>query len=148
KIPNSALEEVKQKNTKNLTHLNEVLDQTWENIETAILATAKKQKLTTESERAKSMKIKGFVQRHAEIIILEQRKMLTSFLEKPFNKVILDCLLVKKDDQNSLATKPEEVRKLAKDFFQKQFYQEGVESNVSNSRWDEEYFSSVRIEEH
>ncbi|CAG8762566.1 40305_t:CDS:2 [Gigaspora margarita] len=29
-------------NKKDLTHLNEVLDQTWENIETAILAIAKK----------------------------------------------------------------------------------------------------------
>ncbi|CAG8724479.1 44958_t:CDS:2, partial [Gigaspora margarita] len=65
-------------------------------------------KLTTESERVKSAEIKSFVQRRVEIIVLEQKKMLTSLLKRPFNKVSLDWLLVKENDQISLAIEPEE----------------------------------------
>ncbi|CAG8807773.1 44770_t:CDS:2, partial [Gigaspora margarita] len=79
-------------------------------------------KLTTESERVKSAEIKSFVQRRVEMIVSEQKKMLTSLLERPFNKVSLDHLLVKENNQISLATEPEE--------------------------WDEVYSPSVRIEEY
>ncbi|CAG8481844.1 3182_t:CDS:2 [Gigaspora margarita] len=43
-------------------------------------------KLTTKSERVKSAEIKSFVQRYAEMIVSEQKKML-SLLERPFNKI-------------------------------------------------------------
>ncbi|CAG8850686.1 24474_t:CDS:2, partial [Gigaspora margarita] len=196
RILNGALEKVRWKNAKkDFICLNKVLNQTWENIETAIIAAAKKTvpylqikktvkakrqktaiakaaialeklicednqirhinyltetkvnkfshsrenlegwlteaytwrkalegKLTTKSERVKSTKIKGFVQRHAKMIISEQKKMLTSLLKRPFNKVSLDHLLVKENDQISLATEPKE--------------------------WDEMYSLSVRIEKH
>ncbi|CAG8613260.1 34262_t:CDS:2 [Gigaspora margarita] len=119
-------------NKKDLICLNEVLNQTWENIETSIIAAAKKtvpclqnrisaeclpvevwnnqirhinhlaetkvNKFPHKSERAKSAEIKGFVQRCAEMIVPEQKKMLTSLLERPFNKVSLDHLVVKEND--------------------------------------------------
>ncbi|CAG8826451.1 6174_t:CDS:2, partial [Gigaspora margarita] len=103
------------------------------------------EKLMTENERVKSAEIKRFVQRRTEMIVSEQKKMLASLLERLFNKVSLDRLLVKENDQISLATKPEEVRNLTRDFFQKQFHREEVENNSSNSKSNEVFGYTVQI---
>ncbi|CAG8801488.1 10476_t:CDS:2, partial [Gigaspora rosea] len=125
-----------------LAHLKEGLDQTWESIEAAIIAAARKTvpyakmrmsegkkqhktatikaaialeiqinnvshtreeledwltevyawhkalegKLSEESERAKNAEIRNFIQKCAEMIVSEQKKILTSLLDRPYNK--------------------------------------------------------------
>ncbi|CAG8693482.1 18128_t:CDS:10, partial [Gigaspora margarita] len=168
---------------KDLIRLTEVLNQTWENIETAIIAAAKKtvpylQIKKTNRISAKYLLVEVWNNQIRCINHLAETKVnkfphsredlegwlteaytwrkamegkLTTESERvkkrPFNKVLLDRLLVKGNDQISSAMEPEEVRNLTRDFFQKQFYREGVENNSSNSKWDEVYSPSINKEE-
>ncbi|CAG8498724.1 14680_t:CDS:2 [Dentiscutata heterogama] len=65
--------------------------------------------MSTNKELKTSQKIQAYIQRRAEQIINEQMKMLTSLLEWPFHKVVLDRVLVQNQDQKTLLNNPVEV---------------------------------------
>ena len=78
-------------------------------------------RISEESQKLKEKEIKNYIKKRSEMIIKEQRLMLASLLEKPFNKVRLDRVLVKEDLEYRLAVAPSEVLLDTKDHFKGQF---------------------------
>ena len=80
-------------------------------------------RISEESQKLKEKEIKNYIKKRSEMIIKEQRLMLASLLEKPFNKVRLDRVLVKEDLEYRLAVAPSKVLLDTKDHFKGQAVQ-------------------------
>src|SRR5260363_428153 len=80
-------------------------------------------KIVSENQLQKEKEIKAFVKRRCKMIVDEHKRMLTSILEKPCNKVTLDRILVEEEDCYKLVVEPEE-------HFKKQFRRR-------NPHWDQ-----------
>ncbi|CAG8546226.1 13193_t:CDS:2, partial [Dentiscutata heterogama] len=69
----------------------------------------------------KKKEIQAYIQRRAEQIVNDQKKILTSLLEWPFHKVVLDRVLLQNQDQEILLNDLVDVLEEVQAHFQKQF---------------------------
>jgi len=55
------------------------------------------------------------------MIKTNQGKMITSLLNRPYKKIVLDRFMKQNEEETTLITKPEEVRKGVAEHYKKQF---------------------------
>src|SRR5260363_146613 len=80
-------------------------------------------KLAAKRKQEEFRRIEKFTNERCEIIRNKQGRMLMSLLEKPYQKIKIDRLLVEKNVKTHLVTHPEEVLSKTRAFFQYQFLQ-------------------------
>ena len=102
-------------------------------------------KLVENSEKVKKKEIQQYIQKRAEQIVKEQKKMLTSLLERPYGKVVLDRVYVRRQESTNLLTSPAEVLEEVWSHFQNQFINRREDSAEIEKLWFEEYQPKDRI---
>ncbi|CAG8736652.1 5732_t:CDS:1, partial [Dentiscutata heterogama] len=95
----------------------------------------------------KKKEIQAYIQKRAEQIVNEQKKMLTSFLKWPFHKVVLDRVLAQNQDQEILLNDPVEILKEVQAHLQKQFISKKNSHMEAEKLWSDEYQPKGRIQE-
>ena len=80
-------------------------------------------KLAAERKQEESRRIEKFTNERCEMIRNKQGRMLMSLLEKPYQKIKIDRLLIEENGKTHLITHPEEVLSKTRAFFQRQFIQ-------------------------
>src|SRR5260364_217343 len=79
-------------------------------------------KCLTENTISSNKKIQEKVEKRCEMIVNNQGQMLVSLLNKPYNKIIINKLVLEKQDHSrELITKPEEVMSITEKHFQNQY---------------------------
>ena len=102
-------------------------------------------KLVENSEKVKKKEIQQYIQKRAEQIVKEQKKMLTSLLERPYSKVVLDRVYIQRQGSTNLLTSPAEVLEEVRSHFQNQFINRREDSAEIEKLWFEEYQPKDRI---
>ena len=64
-------------------------------------------KLICKERLRRQKEIKKYIQKRCEMIMREQKKMLRSLLERLYNKVVLDRILIKEKDEYKLINNPQ-----------------------------------------
>ncbi|CAG8850440.1 3939_t:CDS:2, partial [Gigaspora margarita] len=79
-------------------------------------------KYLIENTISRNKEIQKKVKKHYEMIVNNQDQMLVSFLNKPYNKIIINKIVLEKQDHSrELITKPEEVMSVTEKHFQNQY---------------------------
>ncbi|CAG8715483.1 12203_t:CDS:1, partial [Gigaspora margarita] len=88
-------------------------------------------KCLAENTFSRNKKIQKKVKKRCEIIVNKQGQMLISLLNKPYNKIIINKLVLEKQDHSrKLVTKPEEVMSLTEIHFQNQYQKRNTRPNL------------------
>jgi len=104
-------------------------------------------KLLSEEKLHREKEIKKYVQKRCEMIVDEQKKMLRSLLERPFNKVVLDRILIKENDEYELISEPNEVLSKTNKHFKEQFRRRNPRLDLLNEEWRSIYQPLSGIQE-
>ncbi|CAG8819383.1 35715_t:CDS:2, partial [Gigaspora margarita] len=105
-------------------------------------------KYLTENTISKNKEIQKKVKKHCEMIVNNQGQMLVSLLNKPYNKIIINKLVLEKQDHSrELITKPEEVMSITEKHFQNQYQKRNTRPNLLTQKWAEIYKPTSYVQE-
>ncbi|CAG8771553.1 8999_t:CDS:2, partial [Gigaspora margarita] len=143
------------------------IDKEWKTISSAILKVAMKhipwitvkkteaqgkvlrKKADIEERKRRENEISLKIEQRFNIIKKDKKKMLQSLLNKPYNKITLDRVLLEKKShyQNQELINDEmEVKQQVTSYFQKQFRRRDQKFNEMNQEWQKEYEPKIDID--
>jgi hypoxanthine phosphoribosyltransferase len=73
------------------------------------------------------------------MIKTNQGKMIASLLNKPYKKIVLNRFIKQNEEETSLLTKPEEVKKGVAEHYKKQFRERNTKLEEMSEKWKEIY---------
>ncbi|CAG8498655.1 28689_t:CDS:2 [Gigaspora margarita] len=107
-----------------------------------------KKKYLTENTISKNKKIQEKVKKCCKMIVNNQGQMLVNLLNKPYNKIIINKLVLEKHDHSrELITKPEEVMSITEKHFQNQYQKRNARPNLLTQKWAEIYKPASYVQE-
>ncbi|CAG8696144.1 30587_t:CDS:2 [Gigaspora margarita] len=105
-------------------------------------------KCLTKNTISRNKEIQDKVKKRCEMIVNNQGQMLVSLLNKPYNKIIINKLVLEKQDHSrELITKPEEVMSITEKHFQNQYQKRNTRPNLLTQKWAEIYKPAIYVQE-
>ncbi|CAG8735998.1 27140_t:CDS:2 [Gigaspora margarita] len=107
-----------------------------------------KKKCLTENTISRNKEIQNKVKKHCKMIVNNQGQMLVSLLNKLYNKIIINKLVLEKQDHSQeLITKPEEVMSITEKHFQNQYQKRNTRPNLLTQKWTKIYKPASYVQE-
>src|SRR5260363_159285 len=101
-----------------------------------------------ENTISRNKEIQEKVEKRCEMIVNNQGQMLVCLLNKPYNKIIINKLVLEKQDHSrELITEPEEVMSITEKHFQNQYQKRNARPNLLTQKWAEIYKPASYVQE-
>ncbi|CAG8710529.1 15512_t:CDS:2, partial [Dentiscutata heterogama] len=143
---NKGLKKINKSTGSEITLVTDFITESWLEEAKVWWKTFEGKVVTEENIRIKK-EIRVCVERRAQMIVKEQKRMLTSLLEKSTAKVTIDRVYTEEAESARLETKPKEVLRITKEHFQNQFRKRKTNIALLNGDWHQEYSPIAWIQE-
>ncbi|CAG8719941.1 25415_t:CDS:2, partial [Gigaspora margarita] len=121
------------------------LDHLWNIIHNVIIKAANQ---TLPKKKILNTGNPGKIKKHCEIIVNNQSQILMNLLNKLYNKIIINKLVLEKQDHSrELITKPEEVLSQTEKHFQNQYQKRNTRPNLLTQKWADIYKPASYVQE-
>src|SRR5260364_370590 len=107
-------------------------------------------KMVSEQRRDKEKKIRGYVKRRFGMVGSEEKRILSSILEKPWQKLKIEKVLIsdrKEDDGTQLVYELDDVKRTVTTYYDEQYNRVKGTTNRIPQKWQQEYSPKEWIKE-